>query len=172
MNNNQLDSNEIDNNQVSDQEINSNQQTLAVSYGGFWKRLGAYIIDWLILAVISVLLMIMLGVYLAYLGKNPDNEAAMMGVSLIGNLVTLFIAWFYYAGMESSSKQATYGKSLLGMKVTDLHGERISFLRASVRYFSKILSVLILFIGFIMIAFTSKKQGLHDMIASTLVVNK
>ena len=58
----------------------------------------------------------------------------------------------------------------LGMKVTDLAGNRISFLRATGRYFAKIISALILFIGFIMVAFTEKKQGLHDMIAGTLVV--
>lgn len=167
-----METNQIHNNQVAGLPTNDEQKTLPVSYGGFWKRLGAYIIDWLILGLLSIVLLVMFGVFLAYLGKNPDNEEAMMGVSLIANLMTLFIAWFYYAGMESSSKQGTFGKSLLGMKVTDSNGERISFFRASVRYFSKILSVLILFIGFIMIAFTSKKQGLHDMIAGTLVVNK
>lgn len=157
--------------QTSQEQIMSEQQ-LSVSYGGFWKRLAAYIIDWIILLFISFVLMILFGLFLAYLGKNPDNESAMLGVSFIGDLMTLCITWFYYAGMESSSKQATFGKSLLGMKVTDLNGERISFLRSSVRYFSKILSILIFFIGFIMIAFTAKKQGLHDMIAGTLVVNK
>ena len=74
--------------------------------------------------------------------------------------------------MESSARQATFGKSILGMKVTNLQGERIGFGRATVRFFSKILSTLLFFIGFIMIAFTEKKQGLHDLIASTLIVNK
>jgi len=166
----------MENNQISVQQSSPEQimseQELPVSYGGFWKRLGAYIIDWIILALITVVLMILFGLFLAYLGKNPDNESAMLGFSLMMDLMTLLLPWFYYATMESSSKQATFGKSLLGMKVTDLNGERISFLRSSVRYFSKILSILIFFIGFIMIAFTAKKQGLHDMIAGTLVVNK
>ena len=53
--------------------------------------------------------------------------------------------------------------------VTDLHGNRVSFGRATGRYFAKIISSIILFIGYLMIAFTEKKQGLHDIIAETLV---
>lgn len=149
-----------------------NVVTPPVSYGGFWKRLAAYILDWLILTVISIVLLVALGFFLASKGIDEDNEAALMGVGLAVDFVTLFIAWLYYAGMESSAKQATLGKLALGMQVTDMKGERITFLRASVRFFSKILSMLILLIGFIMIAFTEKKQGLHDLIAGTLIVNK
>ena len=74
--------------------------------------------------------------------------------------------------MEASSKQGTLGKMVLGIIVTDEAGNRISFGRATGRYFGKILSSLILLIGYIMIAFTKKKQGLHDLLASTLVVKK
>jgi uncharacterized RDD family membrane protein YckC len=72
--------------------------------------------------------------------------------------------------MESSAKQATVGKMALGIIVTDLEGRRLGFGRATGRYFAKILSALILGIGFLMAAFTERKQGLHDMVASTLVV--
>ncbi|QIG54977.1 RDD family protein [Altererythrobacter sp. BO-6] len=65
--------------------------------------------------------------------------------------------------------QGTPGKRALGLIVTDLDGGRISPMRAVGRYFAKILSTIILFIGFIMIGFTERKQGLHDMIAGTLV---
>ena len=85
-------------------------------------------------------------------------------------LISIIVIWMYFAGMESSEMQATVGKIALGVRVTDLEGERISFGRATIRYFSGILSVLILCIGFLMVAFTSKKQALHDMIAGTLVV--
>jgi uncharacterized RDD family membrane protein YckC len=71
--------------------------------------------------------------------------------------------------MESSSYQATLGKMIFGMKVTDLYGNRISFARATGRHFAKILSGMILGIGFIMVAFTERKQGLHDLLAGTLV---
>jgi len=151
-------------------ETEDNQKS--VSYGGFWKRLGAYVIDWILLTIIGMVVLVVAGMYIASKGFDTENEAAILGASTAANLVTLAISWLYYAGMESSSKQATVGKLALGMKVTDLKGEKISFLRASVRHFSKILSVLLLFIGFIMIAFTSKKQGLHDMIAGTVIVNK
>jgi len=58
---------------------------------------------------------------------------------------------------------------IFGMKVTDLNGNRISFARATGRHFAKWLSTLILWIGFIMVGFTDRKQGLHDMLAGTLV---
>lgn len=91
---------------------------------------------------------------------------------MIVNIFTILVSWLYYAIMESSSKQGTLGKMATGLKVTDLNGNRISFGRASGRYFGRILSGIILDIGFLMIAFTQKKQGLHDMIAETLVVKK
>ncbi|MEA1988481.1 MAG: RDD family protein [Pseudomonadota bacterium] len=157
------------------EQIDNTVQT-PVSYGGFWKRLAAYILDWIILTIISI---IILFVFSAAFGSlfgaklfEEGNETALFGLTLGVDFLTFAIAWLYYAGMESSSKQATFGKLALGMKVTRLNGERISFLRASARFFSKILSLLLFFIGFIMIAFTEKKQGLHDMIAGVVVVNK
>jgi uncharacterized RDD family membrane protein YckC len=86
----------------------------------------------------------------------------LMSVSIIGS-------WAYYALMESSSMQATLGKKALGMIVTDLEGRRVSLGKATGRFFGKILSGLILGIGYIMIGFTERKQGLHDMLAGTLV---
>ena len=74
--------------------------------------------------------------------------------------------------MLSSEWQATVGKRALGMVVTGVDGSRISFARATGRHFAKYISAIILFIGFIMAAFTAKKQALHDMIAATLVVNR
>lgn len=84
--------------------------------------------------------------------------------------ISTIIGWLYYAGMESASRQATLGKSLLGMTVTDLRGQHISFLHATGRYFAKFLSALILMIGYIMAAFTERKQALHDKLADTLVL--
>ena len=85
-------------------------------------------------------------------------------------LITLAIQFVYFAYLESSEKQATVGKMVLGLKVTDLNGQRISFARAAGRFLGKFLSSMILGIGYIMAGFTEKKQGLHDMIAGTLVV--
>ena len=72
--------------------------------------------------------------------------------------------------MESSSKQATLGKLALGIVVTDLNGNRISFGRATGRYFGKIVSGMIFAIGYIMAGITERKQALHDIMASCLVV--
>jgi uncharacterized RDD family membrane protein YckC len=84
----------------------------------------------------------------------------------------ILLPWLYYAGMESSEHQATLGKLALNIRVTDIEGHRIGFLRATVRHIAKILSGMLLMIGYIMIAFTAKKQGLHDLIAGCLVVNR
>ena len=88
------------------------------------------------------------------------------------NLVVLLVYIGYFAGMESSFRQATYGKMMLGVKVVDEDGFRISFWRAVGRYFAKYLSIFTLFIGFLMAAFTEKKQALHDMVAKTLVIKE
>lgn len=86
--------------------------------------------------------------------------------------VGFIVGWIYFAGMESSARQATLGKSAMGLVVTGIDGNRISFLRATGRYFAKWLSAVILLIGYIMAAFTARKQALHDIIASTLVLKR
>ncbi|MGC4090180.1 MAG: RDD family protein [Polyangiaceae bacterium] len=78
-------------------------------------------------------------------------------------------SWLYFAIMESSPRQATVGKLALGLAVTDENGRRIGFGRATGRYFAKIISSIILLIGFMMVGWTARKQGLHDLIAGTLV---
>ena len=90
----------------------------------------------------------------------------------VNQLVSLFGGWLYYALMESSRFQGTLGKMAVQIKVTDLEGNRVSFGRATGRYFGKLVSALVLFIGYIMVAFTEKKQGLHDIMAGCLVVRK
>lgn len=91
---------------------------------------------------------------------------------ILNFILSFLLVWIYQAVMESSIKQATLGKMALGIAVTDLSGKRISFGKASGRHFGQILSGFILGIGFLMIAFTARKQGLHDIIAECLVVNK
>ncbi len=86
------------------------------------------------------------------------------------NLLSVVIGWLYFALMESSERGATVGKMAMGLRVVTNDGKRLSFMNATGRYFAKILSAIILCIGFIMIGFTERKRGLHDMIASTLVI--
>lgn len=131
----------------------------------------AAVIDWL---VVSVVVWPVAGVIAVMIGvAGGAVRMPGFGVKLVRGIVleTLFLgaAWIYEAAMESSSRQATLGKMALGLRVSDEQGRRISFLRATARYFSKILSGMILFIGYIMAGFTARKQALHDMIAGTLV---
>jgi uncharacterized RDD family membrane protein YckC len=92
-------------------------------------------------------------------------------VNLGLNGVSILAGWLYYALLESSSWQGTIGKKVLGLRVTDMNGNQISFGKATGRYFGMILSGMICLVGFIMVAFTEKKQGLHDIMAGTLVLN-
>ena len=131
-----------------------------MEYAGFWRRFAALIIDYLVLGVAGFVLGLVWGLVAG------DDDASLVLLQLIATVAS----FLYFALMESSTNQATVGKMALGIKVTDLDGDRISFGRALGRTFAKILSGLIIFIGYIMAAFTEKKQALHDMIAGTLVV--
>lgn len=133
-----------------------------VAYGGFWIRLVAYIID-------AILLSVVVGVLASLVGFNM-METDWERYDPTINLLSLVIGWLYFALMESSERGATVGKMAMGLRVVTSDGQRLSFMNATGRYFAKILSAIILFIGFIMIAFTDKKRGLHDIIAGTLVI--
>jgi uncharacterized RDD family membrane protein YckC len=140
-------------------------------YGGFWLRVVAYIIDTIILNVaFSALASVMgMGMMLPW-AIDPDMAMAFGMSSILGYIVIMQVGtWLYYALLEASSLQGSLGKKALGMVVTDHDGQRIGFGRATGRYFAKILSGLILLIGFFMIGWTRRKQGLHDMLAGTLV---
>lgn len=162
--------------------IKSPPKTAEEPYAGFWIRLGAWVIDTIILAVVSFIILFILiaGALIGSLSTiyNPAlfYTATFQGTAAIGLILwwisMLAINWLYYAYQESSVKQATLGKQVFGLIVTSVDGERISFARASARWVGRIISGLIFCIGYIMIAFTEKKQGLHDMIADTLVVYK
>lgn len=147
--------------------------SLGGGYAGFWRRVAAFIIDILITFLMSMLVIapisFALGVAAAYSPSFTQGEATAAG---IGFAVDVIIQWLYFTILEASAMQATLGKRLLGMKVTDTDGRRIGFGKANGRYWSKIFSALILFIGFLMVAFTKQKQGLHDLMAGTLVLKR
>lgn len=124
----------------------------AAGYGGFWKRVVAWLIDTIVVSAATGLIV-----------------ASTFG---FGVLVVFFGHWVYEALMTSSPWQATVGKKAMNMVVTDMQGQRLSFAHATGRYFAKWISALALGVGFIIVAFTDKKQGLHDLIASTVVVNR
>jgi len=124
-------------------------------YAGFWIRLLAYIIDAVILGAITFPLVQVL----QSMGIAENST----------NVLSIAISWMYFAVFESSGWMGSPGKKALGLIVTDEQGMRLSVGRATRRYFAKILSGLLLGIGFFMIAFTARKQGLHDKIFHTLV---
>lgn len=153
-------------------------------YAGFWERFAAYLIDGLILGipfwiVVGVVISMFggLGVILHRNAVDPSAAAALLApmfmLFFVGMIAFLVVQWLYFALMESSERQATFGKSVLSLRVTNSEGQRISFGHATGRFFAKIVSGMVpLGIGYIMAAFTEKKQALHDMIAGTLVLKR
>lgn len=152
-------------------------------YAGFWLRLVAHIIDGLLIgfSICVVVLIVAAFVGFGIFKDNLDNmdspdalfTAAIIGAFVTAALVLIAGTWIYYASMESSIHQGTLGKIALGLVVTDLQGRRVTFGRASGRFFAKFITGLIpLALGYIMAGFTEKKQALHDMIASCLVLRK
>ena len=137
-------------------------QPSQVRYGGFLIRVVAYIIDAILLNVVMGALSYVSGVsFISYDSHRFD---------LLPNLSPFVVAWLYFSLMESSERGATIGKMAVGLRVVTDQGQRLSFMNATGRYFAKIISAIILGIGFLMVGWTDRKRGLHDMIASTLVI--
>jgi uncharacterized RDD family membrane protein YckC len=158
-------------------------------YAGFWARFVASLVDGLILGIpfgiIVTVLIFMFGGFGMMIHRFPPDSrpvdpgqvmallAPFFMAFFLGWIVFVILEWLYYAGMESSARQATLGKSVMSLRVTNYEGQRISFGHATGRYFSKLVNRFIPFaIGYIMAGFTAKKQALHDLIAGTLVLKK
>ena len=147
-------------------------------YSGFFRRALAFIIDMLIVSVPTMFVFgPMVALQAVSMGGTPENlsavQAGLLGATVFSwQLVTLVLAWLYFAFWESGAKQSTWGKRLLGIKVVGKDGERIGFGRATARFFCKTLSYLFFYIGFIMAGFTNRKRALHDLIVETYVVKK
>jgi len=137
-----------------------------VEYASFGQRFGALLIDQIILACLSFGLGMLIGLAMVAGGSTPTGEEAVF------NVIGLVFSWVYYAGLESSAKMSTFGKRLLGLKVTNLQGQRIDFGRATGRYFGKILSALPLALGFITMISDERKQTWHDKMAGCLVLRQ
>ncbi len=118
-------------------------------YAGFWYRFLAGLIDYILLSIISLILAF---------------------IPIFGWILLPFVSWLYFTIQHSSSSQATLGMKAVDIKITDEQHKKISFWRATGNYFVSTISAMILFIGFIMIAFTSRKQGLHNFISRTLYI--
>ncbi len=152
-------------------------------YAGFWKRFAALLIDGLVLSPVSTVVSVLsmrriiglISIFSASSGVPANYSSlitSLISSTVVGGIFMLVVTWFYYSIMESSSKRATVGKMALGIIVTDLDGDQITFARATGRFFAKEINSIILDIGYLLAAFTDRKQGLHDLIAKTLVLNK
>jgi len=133
-------------------------------HAGFLLRLFAFLIDFIIISIINYIVVVTMK-----LDIRVTSEA-FSPIILYTHPLAILVNWLYFAILESNPNyQATIGKSILRLKVVDIYGKKISFGKASGRFFAKILSGLILGIGFLMIAFTKNRQGLHDLAAGTFV---
>jgi len=138
-------------------------------FAGFWKRVGAYLIDGFIMGIGQGILAAFVFVFLFTVMKL-DRHAfiALMSLLLYGFVFLVHV--LYFSLFESSSRQATPGKMALGIVVTDASGRRISFWRAVARNCARVISGLFLGLGYIICGFTDRRQAAHDLLASTLVV--
>jgi uncharacterized RDD family membrane protein YckC len=154
-------------------------------YAGFWRRFFAVIIDGILLSLVAgFAFSAVMGDTIIKLqqmgskGVKPDPQAmqllvmALIPKIMLLTLLFMVIDWLYNSILISSSRQATLGKMLMGIVVTDMNGERISFLRATARYLVRAFISGFLLIGYLIQLFTARRQALHDLIAGTLVVRR
>ena len=150
-------------------------QRRVAAYAGFWLRAVALGFDLVVLCVV-----VGPTIFEPILRKNQVGSSVRdalefyssgtrQAVALI--LLLHLILWLYFATFESCRWQATPGKKLLGLAVCDLKGQRVTFGRASARYFGKLLSQFFM-IGYLMAGFTRRKQALHDLLAGCLVLKR
>ncbi len=165
--------------QAADIAATADSHVAAPGYAGFWRRFFAFGIDVIFMFIVVTGADAVLG-YLLGIDVKPSGgiqAAVRAGVkqaagAFLGMMLDSAILWLYWSLFESSALQATLGKMALGLQVTDLHGNPISFAQATGRNFAKLISGLICGIGFLMAGWTEKKQALHDIMAGTLVVRK
>ena len=124
-------------------------------YAGFWKRFFAAFIDGIIIGIPTYIITYLLS-----------------GMPILANLIGIVIAVGYFVYFESGEKMGGIGKQALGLKVIDEATQgRITPVKALGRYFGRLLSAVILMIGYFMMLFNDKNQTLHDKLAGTVVVN-
>jgi uncharacterized RDD family membrane protein YckC len=161
------------------------EQNIDFKFAPLWKRGAAFIVDMALVVTLFCLLIHTVNILLALpvelapifergiaLKMSPYVEEHFIEIVILYSSLKLAVLVPYFTLLESSRLQATFGKLLLGIKVIDLSGKRISFARATGRFFAKVFSGQVLLIGYFMAAFSKRKQALHDLLAATLVVTK
>jgi len=142
-------------------------------YASFGSRLGAWFIDLLILMGIRFVVTIVLGlIMMAVESGGFRSEMTDVVLGWIAILVLYGVGWAYYAFSETSSKQVTLGKSAMGLQVEDVDGGPATLMQVSMRFFMRLVSTLLLGIGFLLPLFTSRHQALHDIAANCVVTQR
>ena len=154
-------------------------------YAGLGRRIIAFVVDAILILLMGIVVVTFFsltnGIRYAYyllvqrapidsLTEAGTVDAALSPIIAALGMIIIIIPWLYYAGFESSRSQATPGKLLMRVVVTDMEGNKPTFARVTLRHFAKFISALIIFLGFLMIGLTKNRQGLHDRIASCLVL--
>lgn len=139
-------------------------------YASFGERFVALVIDWIILGVFTWVVGIVLAFVVYAAGGSSEAASGVFGSIVF--LLALLATWLYFAIQESSDRQATVGKRAMKIVVTDEQGRRLSFARATGRSYARLLSGMFFLLGYVLAAFTARKQALHDLIAGTLVLRR
>jgi uncharacterized RDD family membrane protein YckC len=141
-------------------------------YAGFWRRFSAWIVDLVLITIATV--PVAIGLIWIMEALHGDLRMKLGHARYLAGLGAVFSwvigGWLYNAQMLSSDRQATYGKRFLGLRVITGRGRKVSYAQASARHFAEFLSAFIGFFGFIVAAFTRRRQALHDIVADTVVV--
>jgi len=140
-------------------------------YAGFWLRFAAVLVDVLAMFIPFCIVTFFAIVFTKLVSAARGYDPAVVILTVLPP-VMIVATWLYFAVMESSSWQATIGKKVFGLYVTDLEGRRLTLSRATGRTFAKYLSSLTAGVGYALCGFTNKKQALHDMVANCLVLRR
>lgn len=155
------------------ERIDENQVSGTPVYAS-WERIIAFLIDMLILAVpIALLIIAAYGIEgLTKLAEEADSESTMSTEDIVFSLSMGLLQMAYFVGFETSRMMGTPGKKAIGLIVTDSNGQRLTVWRSVLRYIGKFLNNFILYAGYLLILFTPRRQGVHDMLAGTVVVKE
>ena len=154
------------------QKAGQEAEAQPINYAGFWKRVAAAIVDLFVLNGIGVIMGLIAVLSITFVFHIKDKNLLLMMFIVSAAISGALCGWIYFATMESSPAQATLGKMALSIKVVDTSCNRISFKRASGRFFGKFVSALFIFIGFVISGFSRKKQAFHDIMAHCMVIKE
>ena len=143
----------------------------AAKPGGFGRRLVAFLIDGVLVFIINVLVMMVVLFFIRRSFQESGGfDSAFLLVIITSYLCGILVAWLYFALGDGSARQGTFGKRIMGLRVTGVNGDKIGFGRASLRYVGRLLGVLTMLIGFLIALVTPRRRALHDYVAGTVVV--